>query len=110
MIFRQRHANHRQSFNCLLLQGTKQFELNKHINLKHSADDNKVETIKCYHCDMQFSSRWSLMNHRKSNHPNNIASCKNFQDGKCSFAENMCWWSHEKNESDSKVFKCFNCS
>jgi len=63
-------------FTCLQcdFQGTKQFELNKHMNLKHSIN-NELETIKCYHCDSQYSSKWNLMNHRKSVHPNIIAHC-----------------------------------
>ena len=98
-----------KEYNCTKcdFQGTRQLELNKHINLKQGAETQK-ETIKCYHCDEQFSTKWNLMNHRKYAHPNDIAICKNSREGNCSFSDETCLWSHAANQK-KETFKCFVC-
>ena len=47
------------------------------------------------------------MNHRKSKHLENVAYCRNNIEGKCTYADNMCWWNH--NEEQNESIKCFIC-
>ena len=92
-------------------QGTSQLELNKHTNIKHCLE-NIHHTIKCYHCDSQFSSKWNLMEHRKSNHAATVAICRNFKKGACSYADVKCWWRHTTDTvvtTESAGIKCFVC-
>ena len=67
------------NFNECDFQGTRELELKKHIDMKHSKPGSPEGKIKCYHCDNQFSTRWNLMSHRKSIHPDIVAVCKNYQ-------------------------------
>ena len=48
------------------------------------------------------------MNHRKSKHLDTVAICRNYIEGKCTFADEMCWWNH--NKKDMETIKCFICS
>ena len=98
-----------KEYNChdCYFQGTKQMELEKHINLKHK----KVEaegSISCRSCGEGFMTKWNLMNHRKSKHSEIFAYCRNFTNGNCPYSDEMCWWNHSKKQNES--IKCFICS
>ena len=97
-------------FNCpdCFFQGTRQMELNKHINLKHKSAGRDDGTLNCRNCGESFSSKWNLMNHRKNKHAETVAYCRNNLEGKCTYADNMCWWSHDKKDIGSN--KCYFCS
>ena len=93
-------------------QGAGQLELNKHINLKHmKSNRNDQNSIECRNCGENFSSKWNLMNHRKSMHLNSVAYCRNKLEGKCNFSDEICWWNHsEKQINNEQNVKCFVCS
>jgi hypothetical protein len=97
-------------FNCneCFFQGTSKTELSKHINLKHNRKERKTEsTITCNNCGEQFSTKWNLMHHWKSRHLNTVAYCRNNIEGKCNYADDMCWWNHaEKQEENIECFIC----
>ena len=103
-----------KEYNCsgCDFQATTQFQLNKHINLKHRMKGQMTEdVIKCKHCDDQFSAIWNLMNHRKEKHGNFVRQCKNYQDKKCIYTSETCWWRHENVKIDLNLtIKCFICS
>ena len=94
-----------REFNCMecYFQGTGRAELNKHISLKHRKDEKCQGAIICRICGESFSAKWNLMNHRK--YLEMIAFCRNNIDGKCTYADNMCWWNH--NEQQNESIKCF---
>ena len=98
-----------KEFNCqeCYFQATKQMELNKHINLKHNKGETEG-TINCRNCGEGFSTKWNLMNHRKSKHSETVAYCRNNIDGMCSYSDAMCWWNHGKRENEG--IKCYICS
>ena len=87
-----------EEFNCTKcdFQATSNIELDKHINLKHTTydKDKRFHDIKCKNCGEQFGNKRNLMNHRKSNHSNTVAPCRNNLVGKCTFTDEMCWWKH----------------
>ena len=115
-----KHANMKHSdqrkeeeFNCnnCDFQGTSKDQLNKHFNLKHSVRGGKEEGIVCKNCGKTFLEKWSLMRHRKDEHPNTVAPCRTEMDGKCSFTAKMCWWNHEVNkDNQNQNIKCFVCN
>ena len=93
-------------------QGTKDIELKKHINLKHRrATGNGMNgTIQCRNCGEQFTTKWNLMTHRKSEHLGTIAHCRNNLQGKCDYTDQMCWWNHAPEVPTSEAnFKCYVC-
>ena len=98
-------------YNCneCYYQGTSKTELSKHVHLKHMKEQKQEEsTIKCRNCGEQSSSKWNLMFHRKSKHMNTVARCKNYLEGKCHYADDICWWNH--GESKGENIECFICS
>ena len=102
-------------YNCeeCPFQGTTQIQLNKHFNLKHMMKGQTMkEVIQCKHCNEQFSAIWNLMSHRKQEHPNTVAFCKNKPIGTCRFNADTCWWRHEEKETGQQVggIKCFICN
>ena len=60
-------------------------------------------------CSEVFSAKWDLMKHRKNEHPETVAPCRNYSEGKCSYTDSMCWWNHNK-EKEENTFKCYVCS
>lgn len=45
-------------------------------------EDSRNNKVQCYTCNEEFLNFWSLMNHRKANHPSNRV-CRYFLKGKC---------------------------
>ena len=50
-----------------------------------------------------------MMVHRKSEHPNRVRTCRNFEENKCQFSDIKCWWNHKLNNNASEEVKCFIC-
>ena len=94
-------------YNCLKcdFQGTRQEELDKHIQLKHSSQG----MMKCRNCGKEFESKSCLMVHRKTEHRNTVAQCRNKLAGHCYFSGDDCWWNHkEENEQNIECYFCEN--
>ena len=79
------------------------YESDKHLDQKHSLKEN----IKCRSCGKEFISKSQLMNHRKSEHPNTVAACRDYLEGKCRFDAEKCWWNHK--EGKEAEIECFFC-
>ena len=108
-----KHKMKENEYNCNSCdyQGTREIELNKHVNLKHTAKGTLMgNTIKCRNCGDQFSTKWNLMNHRKSEHLSSVAYCRNNIEGKCEYSEDMCWWNHaERLADENENIRCYLC-
>ena len=85
-----------EKFNCYEcdFQTDSDMSLNKHTNLKHRRDQGAERTIQCFNCDEKISGHWSMMTHRKEMHANLTKPCTNFNNGKCNFSVEACWWRH----------------
>ena len=103
-----------KQFNCneCDFQGTREIELNKHINIKHRVHGgNTTGMIVCRNCGEQFTTKWNLMYHRKEVHSSTVGFCRNNLQGRCIYTEKMCWWSHvEKVEEIDLTIRCFMCN
>ena len=98
-----------EEFNCMecFFQGTEEMELKNHIDMKHKRDRKDDGLIRRRICDEEFLDKWNLMVHRKNKHAANVAQCRNNLEGICSYADNMCWWSHS--EIITECITCFIC-
>ena len=114
------HIQHRvenedDEFNCKQcdFQTTSESNLKKHFVLKHTLKGLKPdEEIVCRNCGEKFIGKRNLMNHRKESHRHAVALCKNYQDGKCPYNSEKCWWNHcQKSTLDEEtdVVACYNC-
>ena len=100
-------SKYEKEYNCIDCdyQGTSSCELEKHVELKHTAGVPKDESLKCRIC----GEKWKLMTHRKEKHITSVACCRNNMVGKCIFSDSMCWWNHSE-QTPSEVIKCFVCN
>ena len=75
--------------------------LSKHMNIKHrTAQQETDDVFRCNECNIQFSAKWNLLNHRKESHEITEV-CEYFLKDKCSFTEKQCWNLHKKQSSDT---------
>ena len=90
-------------YNCQQcdFQSTVSAGLSKHMNIKHrTIQEETNDVFRCAECNMQFSSKWNLMNHKKDNHEVTDI-CEYFLKDKCSFSAEKCWNLHKKSISKS---------
>ena len=102
-----------RQYNCndCDFQGTKEIELNKHINLKHRVPGQFIDQkIKCRNCGDIFTTKWNLMTHRKKMHMNTVAFCRNKTEGNCDYSDDMCWWNHNVEMQNGDQVKCYVCN
>ena len=72
---------------------------------------SNVGELSCRNCGEKFQSKRSLLDHRKHSHFNTVAFCRNYQEGKCPFTSEMCWWNHrELSDARSDVVGCYICN
>ena len=67
-------------------QVTRKLQLDKHVSLKHSKkinNDNMAVGTKCKNCGEPFTIKGDLMRHRKAQHIESVAPCRNNAE--------MCW-------------------
>ena len=91
------------------------------MNIKHRTTQEQTNDVfKCTECQLQFSEKWNLMNHKKNNHEV-TEICEHFLKDKCSFSAKTCWNLHQKpnskhsstektSSSDIEVIKCYTCN
>ena len=99
----------RSPYTCMFcdFQVTEEKELNTHVSSKHSTRSPQDNNIKCRHCGSEFQNKWDLMNHRKKEHLNSVAACRNNSNGNCTYSADLCWWKH--NENIKQNIECFVC-
>ena len=102
-------------FNCKScdFQTTSEHHLKKHFTLKHTLKVLKPdEEIRCRNCGETFLWKNNLMKHRKVSHANFVANCKNYQEEKCPFSSEKCWWNHNLKlelENKAAAVVCYVC-
>ena len=86
-------------------------ELRWHMTTSHEhPKPDHYDKISCKDCGKGFYSKGEIMTHRKEVHPNLIKACSYFLEGKCSFEESDCWYSHKRTKSTvEKEFQCRFC-
>ena len=96
-------------------------ELKKHLNLtEHRPNSQLKETdlgklYKCRNCSKEYSSRPDLMDHRRDEHKDIRKKCWHKINRKCSFEDNVCWFSHKistpekQNNANDDNFDCQTC-
>ena len=105
----KKETEYMKEFNCMNCPFQGQMQLQKHMNLKHTIKGIPTSgTIKCKICEEEFSEKWNLMMHRKSNHSNAVAFCENYKNGECRYTSESCFWRHEEKEH-SDGFACYFC-
>ena len=95
-------------------------EMANHFKMSHlpKGDTNKVvirtEKMACRNCKIEFSNYWSLMNHRRDNHPTDKA-CRYDLEDRCKHSSEECWYNHKNGRGPSNqtkhlnVNECFEC-
>ena len=72
------------------------------MEMKHS----KHGGIECRICGQHFVEKRQFMVHRKNNHNDAVAFCRNESEGRCIFSSEKCWWKHD--EANMVQIECFN--
>ena len=70
---------------------------NHSVNEKHGS---KQPT--CSFCDKAFHVLPELLKHRKKEHTDLVAPCRNILKGACKFGISKCWFNHENIENSNK--------
>ena len=95
-------------------------EMDNHFKMSHVAKGDKsqvvirTERITCRNCKVEFSNYWSLMNHRRDNHPTDKA-CRYDLEDRCKHSSQECWYKHKNGKNPSNTTtktylnKCFEC-
>ena len=99
------HCDHIGNIKCRKCKqaGYKIDELSKHISAPHVMGGN----LKCKTCGKEVETKSKLMIHRKREHPNTVAPCKNYLSGQCDFRAESCWWNHR--EVVKGQIECYFC-
>ena len=72
-----------------------------HKTEKQSSGYLQIKEFKCGVCDEKFKTRSQFMKHKKSQHLNHVAICKEYKRRHiCRFGD-RCWFQHEENINDS---------
>ena len=62
-----------------------------------------IDNLRCKYCGERFQKKYELMKHRKNEHEQNVALCRENINGKCKFNDE-CWFKH-KNPKDNRASK-----
>ena len=89
-----------------------EYQLDGHVWSEH--EDSDITSLKCQHCDRNFSTLKDLMIHKKMKHIENVSLCWHFSNGACLFSDETCWVKHEINkenyiQTELKSIKCSIC-
>ena len=67
-------------------------------DIKKHVGNHITEIIRCYLCQKQFENKRTMMIHRKKEHIGAVKNCYEFQENKCRFSSEDCWFHHKLNE------------
>ena len=112
-------SNQRNCPKCYFQSNCKD-EMENHFKKSHVPKDDtskvaiRTERITCRNCKVEFSNYWSLMNHRRDNHPTDKA-CRYDLEDKCKHSSEECWYKHKNGRNplnktqSSNMNNCFEC-
>ena len=95
-------------------------EMDNHYKMSHvpKEDTNKVvirtEKMTCRNCKVELLNYWSLINHRRDNHPTDKA-CRYDLEDRCKHSSEECWYQHKNGRNThnktqlSNSNECFEC-
>lgn len=89
----------KEDFNCDTcdFQDKSRKALKTHLE-KSPGHKPSQKSYECRNCNETFNSYYNLMTHRKVTHPTK-KTCRYYNEGKCSFSADVCWYSHETHEN-----------
>ena len=61
-----------------------------------------LKEFKCSLCGETFKFKHDFMNHRKSQHPENISICTKNDNGSCNFGNQKCWYKHVEKQNENE--------
>ena len=64
----------------------------------HTDKGNLSENVQCFICSKTYKSKGEMMKHRKKEHRSVVKFCDKFQEGKCGFQDDFCWFRHDEKE------------
>ena len=70
----------------------------------HEIKERRNEVTDCFVCNKTFSTKSTLMLHRKTYHSDIVRNCTDFSEVKCKFKEDSCWYKHVKKNSNIDEF------
>ena len=79
-----------------LLQSYCKDEMDNHFKMSHVLKgvtlniEIRTGRTLCINCKVEFPNYWSLMNHRRDNHPTG-KSCRYDLEGRCKHSDEECW-------------------
>ena len=78
----------------------------------------RTERMLCRNCKVEFPNYWSLMNHRRDNHPTD-KSCRYDLEDRCKHSDEECWYKHKNtthlqsqnrsNRNQPHINECYDC-
>ena len=71
--------------------------------LAHKSQENLNLEYPCNICDEMFGTKSDLMRHKKHEHRQNIAKCRDFMQGKCAWNSSSCWFLHDDQEMEMEI-------
>ena len=95
--------------NCIFTASS-EMELRVHLDYGHDKSDSNFDTSYiCKVCKKKFMEKGELMKHMKTKHENSLPICKFFLRGICNFEDNICWYTHKKEDKSPTTFQCGHC-
>ena len=114
-------TNQRNCPKCYFQSNCKE-EMDNHFKMSHVPKGEtsnitiRAERMTCRNCKVDFQNYWSLMNHRRDNHPTN-KTCRYDLEDRCKHSSEECWYLHKNgrrpntsNQSESHINECFECN
>ena len=80
------------------------WELGEHLYECHTTHAK----FACNFCGEKFWEKGDLMRHVKNDHPDKVSICRDYAEGNCTFADDMCWFSHGEVQ-DHETIPHYNC-
>ena len=100
-LMNHRREEHKSNKTCrYFLQNSCRFEA-KECWYKHENKQSEKDVDRC--CSEIFKEKREFRKHLKAMHRNEVARCRDFENGQCSLDDNTCWFVHEekaKNNDD----------
>ena len=117
-------SNQRNCPKCYFQSNCKD-EMDNHYKMSHVPQGEsmniaiRTEAMICRNCKVEFKNYWSLMNHRRDNHPTEKA-CRYDLEDRCKHNDNECWYKHKNknnpnmhspnaSQNQTNINECYDC-